>query len=75
MEEIKSADWNKVFEIYMKENDAQEKLRLLNGLASTSNLKLLKKYVFVKYTIYINNMLTYFKIISACWLKQKMKRL
>ncbi|GLV31099.1 uncharacterized protein CBL_12173 [Carabus blaptoides fortunei] len=41
MVNINEQDWQKVFEKYMKENDAQEKLKLLRGLASTNNLNLL----------------------------------
>lgn len=38
---ISDDDWYKVFDMYMKEIDAQEKLKLLKGLASSNNILLL----------------------------------
>lgn len=44
MEEISSKDWHKVFtEKYMPEIDAQEKMKLLLGLASARNAVLLNE--------------------------------
>lgn len=43
MEESTEKEWNKLLKIFKKENDANEKLNLMRGLASIKEPSLLRK--------------------------------
>lgn len=38
------ATWEKLLQVYEAETDASEKLKLINGLANTKDVNLLKRY-------------------------------